>query len=209
MTQVTVLLATTAQAKNVNLVNLNAFNDFNEQAIGRRTVLDDPILRVLVVSLRRGQGLPQHAAEGLVTVFAISGKVNFWEGDTQVELTPGALVRLAPGAQHRLEAVEDARLLVTLIRPSDTAIWNSLAPQGRDLDLRQTPRPRRHSTIFYAFDQLQAGESFFLVNDHDPVPLRMQLDDAHPGELAWEYVTRGPELFRIRVARVAGAAATS
>jgi len=193
----------------VNSINLNDFNDFNDNSIGRRTLLDDPILRVIAVSLKAGQGLPQHATDGLVTIFGVSGKIQLWNNDSQVEVTPGTLVRLAPGAQHRVEAKDDSQILVTLIRPSDPAIWNSLAPQGLDLDLRQTPRPRRHSTIFYAFDQLAVGESFFIVNDHDPLPLRMQIEQAHPGEMAWEYEKREPEMFRFRVSRVAAAPTAS
>jgi uncharacterized protein (DUF2249 family)/quercetin dioxygenase-like cupin family protein len=193
----------------VNSINLNDFNDFNDNSIGRRTLLDDPILRVIAVSLKAGQGLPQHATDGLVTILGVSGKIQLWNNDSHVEVTPRTLVRLPPGAQHRVEAQVDSQILVTLIRSSDPAIWNSLAPQGLDLDLRQTPRPRRHSTIFYAFDQLAVGESFFIVNDHDPLPLRMQIEQAHPGEMAWEYEKREPEMFRIRVSRVAAAPTAS
>ena len=69
-------------------------------------------------------------------------------------MVPGTLIRLAPGLPHRVEAKEDSRLLVTMIKPSDASAWNALAPRGRTLDLRQTPRERRHSTVFYAFDTL-------------------------------------------------------
>jgi uncharacterized protein (DUF2249 family)/quercetin dioxygenase-like cupin family protein len=191
----------------VDAININSFNDFNPQSIGRRTLSDDPVLRIMALSISAGQGLPQHAADGLVTIFTISGKLTLWENETPVEMTAGTMVRMVPGAQHRLQAHEDSRLIVNLIRPSDPAVWNSLAPNGQELDLRWTPHSRRHSTIFYAFDQLQVGQSFFLVNDHDPVPLRMQIEQARPGEMAWEYETRGPELFRIRISRVTGAAA--
>jgi uncharacterized protein (DUF2249 family) len=42
-----------------------------------------------------------------------------------------------------------------------------------------------------------------LVNDHDPVPLNRQMGGMRPGQLAWEYVTRGPDIFRIRIRRIA------
>ena len=110
---------------------------------------------------------------------------------------------LAPGRPHRLEAKQDSRLLVTMVKPSDAAAWNALAPQGRTIDLRHTPRERRHSTIFYAFDRLSVGESFLLVNDHDPQPLRAQMEQLRPSELTWEYEVRGPNEFRIKISRVA------
>ncbi|MDE3149881.1 MAG: DUF2249 domain-containing protein [Acidobacteriota bacterium] len=94
-----------------------------------------------------------------------------------------------------------------MVRPADAAAWTALAPQGRVLDLREAPRERRHSIVFYAFAQLSAGESFFLVNDHDPQPLRAQMEQLRPGELSWEYELRGPDEFRIQVSRVARSAA--
>jgi uncharacterized protein (DUF2249 family) len=42
-----------------------------------------------------------------------------------------------------------------------------------------------------------------LVNDHDPVPLHLQMDNLRSGQLAWEYLVRGPNIFRIQIRRVA------
>lgn len=38
-----------------------------------------------------------------------------------------------------------------------------------------------------------------LINDHDPVPLHGQMEAMRP----WEYIVRGPEIFRIRVSPIA------
>jgi uncharacterized protein (DUF2249 family)/quercetin dioxygenase-like cupin family protein len=190
-------------------IDVNSFADFTEEDIARRILLEDPVMRVVLVSLRAGQRLPEHAANGLVTVYSVEGRVHFYEGEELSEMVPGILVRLAPGRPHRLEAKEDSRLLVTMIKPTDAAAWNALTPQGRVLDLRQTPRDRRHSTIFYAFDRLAVGESFFLVNDHDPQPLRAQMEQQRPGEMSWEYELRGPNEFRIRVSRLAAASTSA
>lgn len=187
-------------------LDVNAFADFNDQEVARRILLDDPVMRVVLVSLRAGQDLPEHTANGLVTVYSVGGRVLFYEGEHCCEMVPGKLIRLAPGRPHRLEAKEDSQLLVTMIRPSDASSWTALAPQGRALDLRQTPRERRHSTIFYAFDQLAVGESFLLINDHDPQPLHGQMEQLRPGELSWEYEMRGPYEFRIKVSRVSPSA---
>lgn len=59
----------------------------------------------------------------------------------------------------------------------------------------------KHPTIFKQFDGLQAGESFVLQNDHDPVPLYYQLI-AQRGEIfSWDYLERGPEVFRIKITK--------
>ena len=188
-------------------LDINTFTDFSDQEVARRILMEDPVMRVVLVSLRAGQSLPEHAANGLVTVHSIGGRVLFYEGDECCDMVPGKLIRLAPSRPHRLEAKEDSRLLVTMIKPVEASAWIALAPRGRVLDLRQAPRERRHSTVFYAFDTLGVGDSFFLVNDHDPQPLHAQMEQLRPGELSWEYELRGPYEFRIKVSRVAPAAA--
>ena len=39
------------------------------------------------------------------------------------------------------------------------------------IDVREIVPRERHPLIFQKFDDLAAGESFELVNDHDPKPL--------------------------------------
>ena len=187
-------------------LDINTVHDFRDEEISRRILMEDPVMRVVLVSLRAGQSLPEHAANGLVTVYSVAGRVLFYEGAECSNMVPGTLIRLEPGRPHRLDAKEDSRLLVTLIKPSDAAAWSALDPGSRTLDLRQTPRERRHSTVFYAFDTLGVGESFLLVNDHDPQPLYAQMEQLRPGELAWEYEVQGPYEFRIKVSRIARSA---
>jgi uncharacterized protein (DUF2249 family)/quercetin dioxygenase-like cupin family protein len=184
-------------------LDIQAFDDIGGDEISRRILLEDPVMRVVLVSMRAGQSLPEHAANGLVTVYSVGGEVLFYEGEECCNMVPGKLIRLVPGRPHRLEAKQDSRLLVTMIKPSDATAWNALAPRGRALDLRRTPRERRHSLVFYAFDRLTVGESFVLVNDHDPQPLHVQMEQLRPGELAWEYEVQGPYEFRIKVSRIA------
>lgn len=61
------------------------------------------------------------------------------------------------------------------------------------LDVRPIPPRVRHETIFERLDALAPGDTLRLVNDHDPVPLRYQLDATRPGQFRWEPVERGPE----------------
>src|SRR5699024_9796231 len=57
---------------------------------------------------------------------------------------------------------------------------------------------------FEAVAALQPGEAFVLANDHDPKPLRFQLEAREPGQIDWLYLAEGPELWRVQVGRVAG-----
>jgi uncharacterized protein (DUF2249 family) len=69
------------------------------------------------------------------------------------------------------------------------------------LDVRPIPPPDKHPTIFETFDDLAPGEGFVIVNDHDPKPLYYQFEAERPGEMAWEYLEEGPEVWRVRLTK--------
>lgn len=75
--------------------------------------------------------------------------------------------------------------------------------QAGDLDVRPLPPALRHEKIFAMVAQLTPGESFVLANDHDPKPLRYQLDAEEPEQISWEYLEQGPALWRVQIGRVA------
>ncbi|MET8249547.1 DUF2249 domain-containing protein [Streptomyces sp. NPDC005202] len=72
------------------------------------------------------------------------------------------------------------------------------------VDVREIPHGQRHPRIFTRFTRLAAQESFVLVNNHDPKPLRREFEATHPGRFTWEYVESGPEQWQIRITRVDG-----
>jgi uncharacterized protein (DUF2249 family) len=61
------------------------------------------------------------------------------------------------------------------------------------LDVRELAPRDRHEAIFTHLSDLEPGQTVKLVNDHDPVPLRYQLDAERPGQFSWEYRESGPE----------------
>lgn len=70
---------------------------------------------------------------------------------------------------------------------------------ANELDVRIIPPREKHPAIFRTFDALAAGEAFTLVNDHDPYPLRFQLDAERPKQFTWTYVERGPSVWRVLI----------
>ena len=72
------------------------------------------------------------------------------------------------------------------------------------LDVRALAPVQRHEKIFATYGALGVGTAFVLVNDHDPKPLRYQFDAQHAGHYSWDYVEAGPEIWRVRIARLAG-----
>ena len=73
--------------------------------------------------------------------------------------------------------------------------------EPRELDVRDVAPRVRHPLIFSTFEGLHTGESFVLVNDHDPKPLYYQFEAERRGQFAWEYLAAGPEEWRARITR--------
>lgn len=103
-----------------------------------------------------------------------------------------ALVRL-PGAD-----------LPALVADLDTLLSGGRLESPAVIDVREIPHGQRHPRIFARFARLAPGETFVLVNNHDPKPLRREFLSAHPGTFTWEYVEAGPEQWQVRIGRQAG-----
>ncbi|MHB8152499.1 MAG: DUF2249 domain-containing protein [Vulcanimicrobiaceae bacterium] len=60
----------------------------------------------------------------------------------------------------------------------------------------------KHLTIHERLRTLASGEALHIVNDHDPRPLRFEIEHDHPGIFAWEYVESGPDIWRVAITRL-------
>lgn len=70
-------------------------------------------------------------------------------------------------------------------------------------DVRSIPCRVKHAQIIQRWRELAVGQHFVLINDHDPVPLYYQFATIFPGEFTWEHLIAGPEVFHVKIARVA------
>jgi uncharacterized protein (DUF2249 family)/mannose-6-phosphate isomerase-like protein (cupin superfamily) len=73
------------------------------------------------------------------------------------------------------------------------------------IDVRSIPKPQRHPLIFEAMDTLAIGHGVVVVNDHNPIPLRGQVESIYGGQFEWQYLEEGPEVFRLQFTRRASA----
>ncbi len=73
--------------------------------------------------------------------------------------------------------------------------------EDRPLDVRDVTPRERHTLIFDAFTSLDPGRAFVLINDHDPRPLYYQFEAEHTGKYTWNYLERGPDVWRVRIGR--------
>lgn len=57
----------------------------------------------------------------------------------------------------------------------------------------------RHTILFRLFEHLAPDGSLQIVVDHDPRPLRLQLEARHGARLGWSYLEKGPDTWRVRL----------
>lgn len=72
----------------------------------------------------------------------------------------------------------------------------------KELDIRPIEPWEKHPKIFAEFDNLSNGQTFQLINDHDPMPLYYQFNAERPNQFGWEYVEKGPEVWRVNISKV-------
>ncbi|MEW6100403.1 MAG: DUF2249 domain-containing protein [Pseudomonadota bacterium] len=77
------------------------------------------------------------------------------------------------------------------------------------VDVRTIVPRERHPLIFSTFAKLEPGHAMELVNDHDPKPLYYQFQAELPGAFGWDYLERGPEVWRVRIVKLAPAAGST
>ena len=75
------------------------------------------------------------------------------------------------------------------------------------LDVSTLIPRERHPLIFRTFNALGPGDAFILVNDHDPKPLFYQFQAELAGQFTWEYLERGPDVWRVAIGKVGAASA--
>lgn len=71
-----------------------------------------------------------------------------------------------------------------------------------ELDVRALRKSDKHPAIFATYTALAVGESFVLVNNHDPKHLRAEFEADYPGGYGWEYLDKGPDVWRIRIGKL-------
>lgn len=103
-----------------------------------------------------------------------------------------------PRESERLNGV-----LHSLTKTTHTMIQEKIMSKDNILDVRSLIPMERHRRIFETYNTLKAGDSFILVNDHDPKPLYYQFEAEHNGEFSWKYVESGPATWQVEIGRVA------
>ncbi len=149
-------------------------------------------------------------------VRALDAVARAWRGASATERAALAprLARLAIGldALFKVHLEKEERVYLPLFEQYLTADeqqrvldgmheTGAATPAPEIVDVRRVAPPQRHPLIFGAFEHLSPSQSFELVNDHDPKPLFYQFQAELTGQFNWEYLERGPEVWRVRIGR--------
>ena len=79
-----------------------------------KTLVQEPGLRVVLVALRPGARLDDHASHAQVTVQVLAGRLRVHLADRTVEGVPDRLISIETGVAHALEALEETTFLLTI-----------------------------------------------------------------------------------------------
>jgi uncharacterized protein (DUF2249 family) len=175
--------------------NLLELVEFGEDPFLPKILVNQPGYRLVLLNIRSGRVVSQPVDNATETIYVLSGHITIFRDENSVNLKAGEVLWSERNTLDRIEAHEDSSLLVVVV--------GSETLSEEELDLRAVEHFQRHPLVFQKFDGLTVGESFVLINDHDPIPLHGQMEAMRPHQLTWEYIVHRPGLFRIRVRRIA------
>jgi len=92
----------------------SAWNEGGRNAV---TLQKSSNLRVVLISLHKGVTLHEHKVEGPITLFVLSGKINFTAGEEKINAESNGFIVLDKAIPHDVEALEDTSFILTIIQP--------------------------------------------------------------------------------------------
>ena len=84
-----------------------------------RTLIKYDDLRAVLMTLKAGVRIPEHKANGRISVQVLSGHIRLNAAGRTFDLRPGSLLALDERAPHDLEALEESAVVLTVAWPGD------------------------------------------------------------------------------------------
>ena len=78
------------------------------------TVFKSDSMRIVLIGLHMDSELPEHTADGMISVQALEGHIVFRAGGEEVKLVEGKMVTLHEKIPHSVTAIEDSIFLLTM-----------------------------------------------------------------------------------------------
>jgi quercetin dioxygenase-like cupin family protein len=83
-----------------------------------KTVMHAPDLRLVLMTLKAGTRIPEHCAEGSLTIHALDGRILVEVVDATFDLAPNQMLALERGLSYALHAIEDTAILLSISWPA-------------------------------------------------------------------------------------------
>lgn len=78
------------------------------------TLFKTDTMRIVLIGLHPNGQLPEHQAEGIISVHVLKGHIRFQAGDEERKLVEGNIVTLHENIPHSVIAVEESVFLLTM-----------------------------------------------------------------------------------------------
>lgn len=78
------------------------------------TIFKSDTMRIVLIGLHKGAELKTHTANGIISVQALEGHIQFTAAPKTVELQKGQMLALHKGIPHSVIALEESSFLLTL-----------------------------------------------------------------------------------------------
>lgn len=85
-----------------------------------RTLLKEGPLRVTLIVLGPGGGIPTHQAQGPITIHPVRGTMDVEVGDQTHTISPQDLLAVDTGVPHAVSSAEGAAFILTVTHPPAT-----------------------------------------------------------------------------------------
>lgn len=79
-----------------------------------RVLFSEPECRAILIDLRTGEEMGDHAVHERATINVVSGRIAITCADETVDCAMGTLISLEPGERHAIRALADSQLLLLL-----------------------------------------------------------------------------------------------
>ena len=82
-----------------------------------RTLIKYDDFRVVLMALQATVRIPEHKADGRISVLVLSGHIQLRASGRTFSLRPGGLLAIDQGVPHSVEALEESAFLLTIAWP--------------------------------------------------------------------------------------------
>ena len=147
--------------------NQDVLVEYEEQRFSPKVLMNEPGYRMVLLSLRARQTIPEQASRGIVTLYVVLGHITLFAGPFPDELYAGQVTCIESGVRHRIEAFEDSALLVLFRR------YELLYGVGRRTGFVRGSETQRR---LFESRYIALGESFALTTDQNRVLLNREFE---------------------------------